>query len=131
MLVMTNAETIELELPRANRDEPSWRRYGIILFPRENRAFFPGYKQPFTFETNDGEVEAWVTAASSSDIMVGDANAGAYICSPRPSIRDSNKMSVTMWYRRHQELEPGDVLRIRHLNDRLYRLDIVTRNSQP
>ncbi|MBN2330901.1 MAG: hypothetical protein JXC85_03730 [Candidatus Aenigmarchaeota archaeon] len=128
---MTDSGVIELELPQARGDEPSWRRYGIIVFPRKHRDFFPGYKKRFVFNTDDGKVEAWVTAAASSDTSVGDQKAGAYICSPRRSERDSDKMSVTNWYRKHEELGPGDVLRIEQLNQKLYRLEIRSTDTPP
>ena len=121
--------TIRLELPSPIGDEPSWSRYGIILFPREHRDFFPGYKHPFTIDTDNGQIEAWVTAAPSSNTTIGDPQAGAYLCSPRKSERTSGMLSILEWYRMHQDLEPGDLLILEHLQENetpgrnLYRLD--------
>ena len=121
---------VEFTLPESQNGEcdPSWRKYGIILFPAELRHLFPGYKERFTFETGEGDVEAWVTAAASKETPVGDPDAGAYICSPRSSERDSASMSVLEWYRENDFLDPGDVLRVEPVvgsEKRSYRLSVV------
>lgn len=117
-------ESIDITLPEPQGDVPSWREYGVILYPRVYRPFFRGYKLQMTFEADVGEVETWVTSAPR-DTRVGDPEAGNYICSPRPAERTPGRLSVKEWYEEHPELEPGDVLRITRLAESLYRLEIV------
>lgn len=118
MTTLQAPNTLDLVLPAprpTNKSgKPSWREYNIILFPRSTREFFPGYEDPFVMETDIGEAETWVTSArGGQQPSRGDPNAGGYVCTPRKGRRTyPNLLSLSTWYSKHEELEPGDVLRV-------------------
>ena len=106
-------DSIEIELPEASSsDIPTWRKYNLIPFPASEREFFPGYKSPFTFKTDIGNIKSWVTGGSKED-DVGDPYAGKYI-----------SKGMTRFYRNHPELKPEDILKITKLDEKTFRLEI-------
>ena len=91
---------------------PTCRRYNLIPFPASHRNFFPGYKIPFKFKTDVGDINSWVTGGYATD-KVGDPKAGTYI-----------SKCITKFYRDHPELKPGDIIKISRLEEGLYKLEI-------
>ena len=110
----TLQESIEIILPKPRTSEiPTWKKYNLIPFPSKSRKFFPGYKIPFTFKTDIGELTTWVTGGYKEKVE-GDPNEGSYI---------SN--NITRFYRAHPELQIGDTLKITKLRDLYYELGII------
>jgi len=107
-------DVIEIQLPAArSSDIPAWRKYGYLPFPMRYRSFFPGYKIPFTFQTDIGDLTTWITGGYVQDIE-GDPKVGTYI-----------SKNVTKFFRAHPELAVGDILRITKLQDNSYRMEII------
>lgn len=74
------------------------------LIPIKNvRGFFPGYKIPFTFETDIGNILVHVSSAETKGVKKGTPDAGRYIKSPR-------KERLNEWFEKHAELKIGDKL---------------------
>lgn len=76
----------------------SAKKYNLIYFPKNIRDFFPGYKIPFTFETDIGEISTKITSAPKGT-EIGDPSRGSYI-----------QGGLKPWYEKHQELKNGDKL---------------------
>ena len=76
----------------------SAKKYNLIYFPKNIRDFFPGYKIPFTFETDIGETSTKITSAPKGT-EIGDPSRGSYI-----------QGGLKPWYEKHQELKNGDKL---------------------
>ena len=104
-------ERFTLELP-FERDalSPSWITYGILVIPREHRPKFPGYKVPFIFQTNIGDLIVKVSSAPWNT-PIGDSDAGAYIT------------GMGEYWRRHSELQPGSELGIIRRSELVYLLE--------
>jgi len=81
---------------------------------KNNRQFFPGYKVPFTLETDISTIETYMSSAPGGT-QVGDPNRGNYF-----------QANLAEWYRRHPELKVGDRVRISVIElMKKYRLEIV------
>lgn len=104
---------LEIKLPKERTsDIPAWKKYGYFRFPAKHRNFFPGYKIPFTLQTDIGELTTWVTGARKGGTE-GDPIEGTYI-----------SKNITRLYKAHLEIKPGDLLIITKLQDRRYKLEI-------
>lgn len=113
-IIQISEDVLEIQLPAArSSDIPSWRKYGYLPFPMRYRSFFPGYKIPFTLQTDIGDLTTWITGGYVQDIE-GDPKAGTYI-----------SKNVTKFFRAHSELEVGDILRITKLEEKSYKLEII------
>jgi len=75
------------------------KKYGLINLTKQNRGFFPGYKENFILETDVGEITTRVTSASRPGVQIGDPVEGNYI-----------QGGLKPWYEKHQELKDGDKL---------------------
>ena len=102
--------TIELR-PGRNTTIPSWKVYGILCIPKRFRFVFPGYKIPFVFQTDIGDLSVAVSSASWST-PVGDSNAGQYV------------IGMGDYWKKHPELQPGSELRITRESELVYLLEI-------
>ncbi len=92
---------------------PSFLDYKIIIIPRSQRSFFPGYKKDFILKTNLREYLAHMTSAEG-DIKIGDPSAGSYICG-----------RLGTWFE-HNRVDIGDTLRVSELeHHRIYRLRLM------
>ncbi|MHA1196933.1 MAG: type I restriction endonuclease [Promethearchaeota archaeon] len=112
--ISNNENSIDIILPPAQKaDNPYWRKYNLIPIFSDHRTFFPGYKVPFTLETDFGEITTWVTGGRRDD-TVGDPRAGIFIST-----------GITDLYRRFPDLKPGDTLRIIKLEENRYRLEVI------
>ncbi len=81
---------------------------------KNNRRFFPGYKVPFTLETDISTIQTYMSSAPAGT-QVGDPNRGAYF-----------QANLNVWYRRHPELKVGDKVRVSVIESmKKYRLEIV------
>lgn len=101
-----------IELPNEKHaSSPSWREYGILVILSEHRAKFPGYKVPFIFESDIGDLEVRVSSARDGT-PIGDRQAGQYIT------------GMGRFYREHKEIEPGTNLSIRRISGTRYLLDV-------
>jgi hypothetical protein len=65
---------VDLEI----RNPHAKHRYHFIPVSKKNRPFFPGYKLPFSLETEIGVVKTYVTSAPKGT-PIGDPDRGAYI----------------------------------------------------
>ena len=74
------------------------KKYFLIPLPKEYRSFFPGYKNPFVFITDIGEIQTKVTSAPKGT-EYGDPEAGSYIYG-----------GLKPWYGKHSDLKEGDKL---------------------
>jgi hypothetical protein len=93
---------------------PAFRSYPLIPIPREYREKFPGYKVPFTLETDVGEVQTYITSAPEGT-KIGDPYAGNYI-----------RAGITKWASAHPELDGGDWVKITIIEPKKrYRLDPI------
>ena len=72
-------------------------KYKLINIAKKFRPLFPGYKIPFTLETNVGEIETHISGGSASD-RKGDTAAGQHL------IRGLSK-----WFK-HNEVKEGDIV---------------------
>lgn len=87
-------EKIELSLRKSHIE------YSHIYIPTEFRDLFPGYENPFTIETEVGEIETYITGAPTGTEK-GDPTAGSYF-----------SKGMTKWFKEHPELEAGDKVTI-------------------
>jgi hypothetical protein len=86
----------------------------LIFIPKDRRRFFPGYKVPFTLETDVGTIQTHVSSAREGT-RVGDPDAGVYIQS-----------KLADWYRAHSGIKIGDKVRFVTIEPmKRYRLEIV------
>jgi len=93
---------------------PSFINYHLFVIPKSRRRFFPGYQVPFKLETDIGEIQTYVTAASKGT-QYGDPDAGTYITK-----------GLTEWYRRHPMIKVGDKVMFEVIEPmKTYRLKIV------
>ena len=76
------------------------KKYAYIPIPKEHRRFFPGYKVPFTLETDIGEIKTKVTSAPKGT-KYADPGVGNYI-----------QGRLKPWYDKHKELAEGDKITI-------------------
>jgi hypothetical protein len=111
---LDNGKTIEITLsaPRQPKTEPTWKKYKLIYVYTRVRGFFPGFKVPFSLETDVGTITTHI-AAGRKNVSIGDPNAGWYF-----------SKSLRQWYNRHSELKVGDILIIAKLGEKRYKLDI-------
>lgn len=87
------------------------KEHGVISFPPEDRRFFPGYKVPFTLETDLGEIETWI-ASGTQYSKVGDPDEGKYF-----------SKGVKPWVRHHSnEIQVGTTIIIEKSSPTRYRL---------
>ncbi len=101
----------ELEIVIRN---PSSIKFHLFYIPKGKRSFFPGFKIPFTLETDIGEVQTHVASARAGT-QVGDPSAGVFF-----------QANLAEWYRRHSELKVGDRVTIKVIEPmKKYRLEIV------
>ncbi len=81
--------------------------YHVIYIPKKVRRFFPGYKLPFTLDTNIGEIRTYVASAPIGTHR-GDPDAGVYIQSGLRNWVDNNKPRITDGtVVRLEAIEPG------------------------
>lgn len=91
------------------------RKFGLINLTKQNRGFFPGYKEKFILKTDIGEILTKVTSASRPGVQIGDPVEGAYI-----------QGGLKPWYEKHRELIDGDKLIITVIEPKKkYKLNIV------
>ncbi len=104
---------IEIRNPQAKQ------QYHLIPVSKKSRHFFPGYKLPFSLETDIGVVRTHVTSAPKGT-PIGDPNHGAYIQS-----------GLREWFNLHGvQLMNGATLRIEALEPgERYRLSIGSQGS--
>lgn len=90
------------------------RAYNVITFPPGHRRFFPGYKIPFIFQTDIGEIETHVSSGTQK-AQQGDPDEGKYIA-----------RNLKPWIRRHfKEIEAGNLITIESIEPgRTYRLSV-------
>ncbi len=101
----------ELEIVIRN---PSFINFHIFQIPKGRRQFLPGYKVPFTLETDIGEVQTYVVSAKAGT-QVGDPNAGYFF-----------QAGLAEWYRQHPTIRVGDKVKITAVEPmKKYRLEIV------
>jgi len=74
---------------------PSCLNFHLFPIPKGGREFFPGYKIPFSIETDVGTYETWVTSAPKGT-EVGDPKAGVYV-----------QRNLIDWFKAHTELKVG------------------------
>lgn len=99
-----NAKEIEIEL------YDSWPRYTAIPIPDGEREFFPGYKEPFILETDIGQIETHV-ASGPKGTRKGHPTAGEYFTK-----------NIYKWQREHPEIKGGDIVIVKKLKGKRYRL---------
>jgi hypothetical protein len=88
--------------------------FHVVYIPKDKRPFFPGYRVPFTIESDIGVIQTYVSSAPAGT-QVGDPTKGAYF-----------QKNMVDWYKRHPELKVGDKLIISVLEPmRKYRLETV------
>ena len=112
---LKDGETIKgIEIPIKSLNP---MKYHLIPI-RNVRSLFPGYKIPFTFETDIGNIQVHVTSAESKGVKKGTPNVGRYIKSPR-------KEKLNEWFEKHKELKIGDkfLIDIKKPN-KLYKLNV-------
>ena len=90
----------------------------VILIPKRNRRFFPGYKLPFLLETDIGEVKTHVSSAPKGT-HIGDPDRGTYFQS-----------RLKKWFDTHQtQITDGTILRIHALEPgKRYKLSIKNKS---
>ncbi|KKL80840.1 hypothetical protein LCGC14_2000740 [marine sediment metagenome] len=116
-ITTSDENLIEIVLPEAKRaEQPYWKKYKLIPITKDNRRFFPGYKKPFTFLTDVGNLETHVTSKVGGDDY-GDPDGGNYI-----------SKNIYIFYREHPELKPGSILKITKLEENFYKLEIKGNN---
>lgn len=92
------------------------KKYALIPL-KNNRSYFPGYKESFFMQTDIGKIKTKVTSAPLGT-KIGDPEAGGYI-----------QGGLKAWFVRHNNLKDGDVLLIEKIEDmKLYRLSIKSRS---
>jgi hypothetical protein len=88
--------------------------FHLFRIPKGKRQFFPGFRIPFTLETDIGELETYVVSARAGT-QVGDPNAGDYF-----------QAHLAKWYRQHSTIKVGDKIIITVIEPmKKYRLEIV------
>jgi len=101
----------KLEIPITS---PTNFKSHLFIIPRKQRSFFPGYKIPFTLETDLGELITHVSS-DKAGTEIGDMKAGIYIQS-----------KLADWYRKHPTLRIGDKVVFSILEPmKKYRLEIL------
>lgn len=89
-------------------------KYRVFTIPKSNRLFFPGFRVPFTLETDIGEIQTYMISAREGTKM-GDPNEGKYFQS-----------GLAEWYRRHPEIKVGDRVLIGVVEPmKRYKLEII------
>ncbi|MDP3880386.1 MAG: hypothetical protein U1D67_09130 [Dehalococcoidia bacterium] len=108
--IITDKKYVDIEI----RNPHSSQKYHFIPIPKRIRRFLPGYKLPFSLETDIGEIKTYVSSAPNGTHM-GDPDKGAYIQS-----------RLKKWFDTHQiELKNGATLRIQALEaGRRYKLSL-------
>ena len=89
---------ITLGHPREPGQIPSWERMRMIPLNVNTRSFFPGFKVPFTVESDIGLIHTHITSAVGGKEVTG-GNKGRYI-----------SRGMSKWYKKHSELNPGDTI---------------------
>lgn len=117
-ITISDENSIEIVLPEAKRAlKPYWKTYKLIPIPKENRRFFPGYKIPFTFLTDVGNLETHMTSRTGGD-EYGDPDGGTYV-----------SKNIHIFYREYPDLKPGAILKITKLEENFYKLEIKKNNT--
>ncbi len=111
-LPQNNIIRIPLPRPRLEGTFPAWKKYSFLDIPKKFRRFFPGYKIPFTIQTDVGTFETHITGAYA-DAEEGDADAGWYL-----------SKGFSKFYRNHPDLEIGDIIIFTNIAEKKYKLDI-------
>ena len=83
-------KTLEITL-----SNPTCLNFHLFFIPKEERMFFPGYKVPFSIETDVGTYETWVSSAPKGTVK-GDPKAGVYV-----------QRKLVGWFKAHPELKVG------------------------
>jgi len=104
-------QRIEITL---SKSDIKWK---LVKIPKKFRPLFPGYKVPFTLETNVGEIETYMVGGYSSK-KKGDLAAG----------RGFSK-GLSKWFK-HNDVKEGDILVIEiiepHKRYKLYKKPATT-----
>jgi hypothetical protein len=91
----------------------SWAKFNLVQIPLKFRAFFPGYRIPFTLETDVGEIQTYMSSAPQGTTE-GDPAQGKYF-----------QANLKKWYLAHPEAKPGVTVVIEALEPmKRYRLSI-------
>jgi len=105
------AQRIEITLSKSDI------RWKLIKIPKKFRPLFPGYKVPFTLETNVGEIETYMVGGYSKK-KEGDLAAG----------RAFSK-GLSKWFK-HNDVKEGDIVVIEiaepHKRYKLYKKPATT-----
>jgi hypothetical protein len=89
------------------RNPQTKHRYHFIPVSKRNRPFFPGYRLPFSLETDIDVLKTYVTSAPKGT-PIGDPNHGAYIQSGLRKWFDAHQAQLSNGVTFHIEaLEPG------------------------
>ena len=92
----------------------SFINFHIFRIPKGKRQFFPGFRVPFTLETDIGERQTYVVSAKAGT-KVGDPNAGDYF-----------QANLAQWYRQHPTIRVGDKVKITAIEPmKKYRLETL------
>jgi len=88
--------SVEITLPEAQTaDIPTWKKYSVLMVPREIRSFFPPYKQDFVLRTQRGD---FIVRIASAHDVEKDKYRGGYIS------------GASKFFAAHDYLAPGDKL---------------------
>lgn len=79
--------------------QPAFKKYPLIPIRAEHRQLFPGFREPFIIQTEEGNFETRVVGASAN---TGDPNAGTFI-----------RAGIPEWSRHHPSLRGGDTIQIK------------------
>ena len=91
----------------------SWAKFNLVQIPLKYRAFFPGYRVPFTLETDVGEIQTYMSSAPQGT-ATGDPLQGKYF-----------QTNLKKWYLAHPEVKPGVIVVIDALEPmKRYRLSV-------
>jgi len=92
-------------------------KYKVLNIPKKFRLLFPGYKVPFTLETNIGEIVTSIVGGSSAT-KKGDPAAGSYF-----------HKGLSKWFT-HNDVKEGDIVVIEivepHKRYKLYKKPATT-----
>lgn len=91
----------------------SWAKFNLVQIPLKLRAFFPGYRVPFTLQTDVGEIQTYMSSAPQGTVT-GDLSQGKYF-----------QVGLRKWYSAHPEAKVGGTVVIEAVEPmKRYRLSI-------
>jgi hypothetical protein len=98
-----NKRVLRVTLPPAQRAKiPTWQAYGVLGIAKQDRAFFPKYKEDFVLRSPRGEFIVKMASANNTN---KDALRGGYIS------------SATKFFKAHSDLVVGDTLVFRKVKN--------------